>query len=73
VNTAPLETIEAFENSGEPPLAALPIAQEEIDGYFRELEKAGISIEETRLRLLEEGMKAFEKAFAEMMEKLEER
>jgi transaldolase len=71
VNTAPLETIEAFENSGEPPLAALPIPQEEIDDYFSELEKAGISIQETRFRLLEEGVKAFEKAFAEMIEKLE--
>ncbi len=73
VNTAPLDTIEAFEKSSEKPLPALPMPQNEIDEYFENLEKNGISIQSVRYKLLEEGLKAFEDSFAKMLDSLEEK
>jgi transaldolase len=70
VNTAPLSTIEAFER-GEEPIPALPFEESEIEEYFESLEKAGISMQEVRYRLLEDGLKSFEESFAQMLKGLE--
>ncbi len=71
VNTAPLPTIEAFE-AGERPEPVLPIPQEQIDEYFETLERHGVVMGEVRHRLLEEGLKSFEEAFAKMLEGLKD-
>jgi len=71
INTAPLATIEAFE-AGEKPTPALPVPQEEIDAYFERLAGHGIVMEEVYHRLLEEGLTAFEEAFRQMLEELED-
>jgi len=69
VNTAPLMTIESYIQS---PLsvASLPIASEEIDRYFAEVAAAGIEMERVYSQLLQDGLKAFEEAFAQMLERI---
>jgi transaldolase len=69
VNTAPLATIEAFEKGGIPE-TVLPVAEDEIESYFFSLEKSGIVMSEVYYRLMEEGLKAFEKSFSDMLERL---
>lgn len=73
INTAPLATLEAFEAGGRPEKAVLPIPQERIDDYFRTLEKHGIAMEEVYRRLLEEGIAAFEEAFASLLALLKDK
>ncbi|ADV45559.1 transaldolase [Nitratifractor salsuginis] len=70
VNTAPLETIEAFEK-GEAPIVKLPRSEEEIEAYFQELGKHGIIMDAVYAQLMAEGLEAFENAFAELLKKLE--
>jgi transaldolase len=71
VDTAPLETIEAFEKGGSPD-ARLPRSEEEIDAYFSELGQHGILMDGVYAQLMAEGVEAFEKAFAELLKKLED-
>ena len=70
INTAPIETIEAFLEHGrsEP---KLPIAPERIASHFNALTAAGIDFDATCSRLTEEGLKAFKSAFAEILAELE--
>ena len=70
VNTAPLETIEAFTASGctEP---KTPPAKERIDAFFAQVHEAGIVMDEIYTTLLKEGLEAFKKAFSEILEALE--
>jgi transaldolase len=70
VNTAPLETIEAFE-AGEKPVRTLPLSEEAIEEYFGTLERHGISMEAVYRQLMEEGVSAFEEAFRQMLKQLE--
>ena len=71
VNTAPLETIRAYLAGGEPTRSRLPIPAEEIDAYFRTLEEGGIEMDEVYSRLMEEGVEAFQKAFEDLLSRLE--
>jgi len=70
VNTAPLETIEAFL---EHPLHApkLPIDEAAIDTFFKAVESAGIDMQEVYRKLTEDGLKAFKEAFAGLLSHLE--
>ncbi|WP_292655409.1 transaldolase [Nitratifractor sp.] len=70
VNTAPLETIEAFEAGGHPEIT-LPRPEEEIDAYFAELGHHGIVMDAVYGQLMREGVEAFEKAFSDMLKRLE--
>ena len=72
VNTAPLATIEAYLQSPSDE-AKLPVSAKEIDDYFSLLDSKGIEMEEVYERLMHEGLDAFEKAFREMLETLEEK
>jgi transaldolase len=72
INTAPLDTIEAFEANPYKGELALPICEEVIDDYFKRLEKAGIDMQTIYKELMDEGLVAFEKAFAEILKNLEE-
>jgi transaldolase len=72
VNTAPLATIEAFEQGKMPPKPTLPIPEETIKEYFESLENIGIDMEEVYKKLLEDGLKAFQDSFKAMIESLGE-
>jgi len=69
VNTAPLGTIESYISkfaSG----AKLPLEEHEINGYFTKLSDNGFDMDEVYKGLLNDGLKAFEKAFQEMLDTL---
>jgi len=69
INTAPLHTIEAYlktKNSKE----VLPIEKREIDNYFDELEANEIDMNRVYKELLDEGLKAFENSFKELLDTL---
>jgi transaldolase len=70
VNTAPLETIEAFE-AGEKPVKTLPFSEEAVEEYFEILERHGVAMEPVYARLMEEGVSSFEEAFHQMLKQLE--
>jgi transaldolase len=70
VNTAPLHTIEAYETAKSEP-SALPRDDKECEAYFERLKEVGIDIDDVREKLLEEGLVAFEEAFAAMLKKLD--
>ena len=70
VNTAPLSTIEAYiKNPSYEP--QLPISSQQIHAYFDQVHQAGIDMEEVYRSLLEDGLVAFEEAFAQMLERIE--
>ncbi len=69
VNTAPLETIEAFiAKAGAVP--KFPIEESEINGYFTKLSDNGFDMDIVHAQLLQEGLEAFEKSFQEMLDVL---
>jgi len=70
VNTAPLATIESYiENPiGEP---KLPISVEEINVYFDQVRGVGIDMNQVYASLLNDGLVAFEEAFAQMLESIQ--
>jgi len=70
VNTAPLATIEAYRDDRDKQ-GGMPYDDAACEAYFATLKKAGIDIEEVRTALLNEGLKAFEEAFAAMLAKLD--
>ncbi len=70
VNTAPLETIEAFVQTGVKTVRT-PIEEEIVDNFFLLLQEKGIDIEAIYSTLLEEGLDAFKIAFKEILEELE--
>ncbi len=70
INTAPIETIEAYEKSGNRGELALPIDEHTIDSYFAELTKHGIDMEEVYSELIAEGLRAFEDSFNQILERL---
>ncbi|BAF69496.1 transaldolase [Nitratiruptor sp. SB155-2] len=69
VNTAPLHTIEAFAEDGDPK-PKLPIQQEEIDQFFTMLKAHEIDMKQVYHDLLQEGLKAFEEAFEAILQEL---
>ncbi len=70
INTAPLATIEAAVAHTLPNETRLP-SPEAVDAYFSRLASAGIDMDAVYAQLLEEGITAFEEAFAQMLERLE--
>ena len=70
INTAPLETIEAFVQTGVRETRE-PIDKEIVDNFFALLRERGIDIEAIYASLLEEGLDAFKAAFKEILEELE--
>jgi len=70
INTAPLSTIKAALEASLPSQADLPDA-ETIDAFFDRLAASGIVIQDVYAQLLQEGLVAFEKAFAQMLSSLE--
>lgn len=70
VNTAPLDTIDAFVQAGRKEVK-LPLADSEIDAVMSAVKDAGIDMDEVLAQLKREGLVAFEEAFTEIMQSLE--
>jgi transaldolase len=70
INTAPLQTIETALKNQIPTHPQIPSVQE-ADEYFAKLASAGIDIDQVSTQLLEDGLAAFEEAFANMLASLE--
>ena len=69
INTAPIQTIEAFiaeKDCG----ANLPVDANHIDKFFEDLQKNGISFDDVLQELIEDGLKSFKSAFVEILENL---
>jgi len=69
VNTAPIETILAFDAEGKKE-KALPIDKEIIFEHFAKLQDIGIDLESVLDKLIEDGLEAFKEAFSEILEAL---
>jgi transaldolase len=69
INTAPLDTIKAFETSGTKKMTQLPSLQE-CNDYFEVLNQNNINIEEISNKLLNDGLDAFKVSFGQMLTKL---
>lgn len=69
VNTAPVETIKAFDKEGKKE-QALPIAQEVIQSHFDAIEQAGIDFDALVQEQIRDGLQAFKDAFGEILESL---
>jgi len=69
VNTAPLATIESYIER-EAGAVKLPVEESEINGYFTKLKDCGFKMDEVYASLLDDGLKAFEEAFQNMLESL---
>ncbi len=70
VNTAPLATIEHYIKEAATP-ATLPLDMAHIDTYFERVSDAGIKMDEVYTMLLNDGLIAFEDAFAQMLKSIE--
>ena len=69
VNTAPIETILAFDRDGKKE-KALPIDQAIIMEHFAKLQDIGIDLNSVLDKLVEDGLEAFKEAFGEILEAL---
>ena len=69
VNTAPLETIEAYIET-EASMPKLPIENDIINGYFTKLSDNGFDIDAIYTELLNNGLVAFEESFEAMLSQL---
>jgi transaldolase len=70
VNTAPLATIEAHLEDTIESKELLPIDDKVINGYFMNLEDNGFDMDKIYKQLLDEGLKAFEESFKEMLNQI---
>ncbi|MDD3817476.1 MAG: transaldolase [Thiovulaceae bacterium] len=69
VNTAPIDTIKAFDANGKK-LKVLPIAEEEIAEHFAKLQQHGIDFDAVVAKQISDGLEAFKDAFTEILEAL---
>lgn len=69
VNTAPLETLQAYERDSEKKLIE-PLSRQELKQYFETLSSAGIGVDAVAEELMGEGLKAFKTAFDSIMDSL---
>ncbi len=70
VNTAPLETIEAFLESGKAEVKNLA-SKESIERFFDTLKQNDIDMQQVYSELMNEGLEAFKEAFKEILKELE--
>ncbi len=70
VNTAPLETIEAFLTVKEAGVKTAP-SKEEIGTFFATLKAENIDMSQVYQELMDEGLEAFKEAFKEILKQLE--
>ncbi|MEN8146102.1 MAG: transaldolase [Campylobacterota bacterium] len=70
VNTAPVETIDAFVKGGDK-MVKLPIDAKIIDVHFQKIEDAGIDFDAVVAKQIDDGLDAFKEAFCEILSELE--
>ena len=70
VNTAPVETIDAFVQGGDRAVK-LPIAGSVIEEHFKKIADAGIDFDAVVAKQIEDGLEAFKEAFREILSELE--
>ncbi len=70
VNTAPVETIDAFVKGGDK-MVKLPIDDMIIDAHFQKIEDAGIDFDAVVTKQIDDGLEAFKEAFREILSELE--
>ncbi|WP_299085062.1 transaldolase [uncultured Campylobacter sp.] len=68
VNTAPLETIEAFVSGDQKP--KMPPSDAQIEEFFARVAEAKIDMKKAYKKLLDDGLAAFEEAFKEIIKTL---
>jgi transaldolase len=69
VNTAPIDTIKAFDAEGKKE-RALPIEESVILSHMQALESIGIDLDEVLQKQIDDGLEAFKEAFKEILEAL---
>ena len=69
INTAPVETILAFEKNGKKE-KKLPLSSEVIDAHFAKLGAIGVDFEAVLDGQISDGLEAFKEAFGEILESL---
>jgi len=69
VNTAPIDTIFAFDKNGLKK-RSLPISQELIDNHFKKIKDASIDFDELLNKQIKDGLIAFKDAFKDILESL---
>ena len=69
VNTAPIDTIKAFDSNGKKE-KALPIDAAVIEAHFEKLASIGIDIDAVLQKQIDDGLVAFKDAFQEILEAL---
>lgn len=72
VNTIPEETLNAFIDHGDVKAAFLSDANDSV-GIIKDLSDLGISVDETCVKLLKEGLVAFDKAFESLLKTIEKK
>ena len=70
VNTAPVETIDAFVKGGDK-MVKLPLDAKTIDAHFEKIEAAGIDFDAVVAKQIDDGLEAFKEAFSEILSELE--
>ena len=70
VNTAPIETIDAFVKGGDK-MVKLPIDTKIIDAHFEKIKDAGIDFDAVVAKQIDDGLEAFKDAFREILSELE--
>jgi transaldolase len=70
VNTAPVETIEAFVKGGDN-MVKLPIDSKTIAAHFQKIEDAGIDFDAVVQKQIDDGLDAFKEAFKDILSELE--
>ncbi len=70
VNTAPVETIDAFVKGGDK-MVKLPIDVKIIDAHFQKIKDAGIDFDAVVTKQIDDGLEAFKDAFSEILSELE--
>jgi len=69
VDTAPVDTILAFDKEGKKE-KALPVDKELVEAHLAQLQEIGIELEVVLDKLIEDGLEAFKEAFSEILEAL---
>jgi len=69
VNTAPIDTIEAFHKNGLK-VKALPISDEMIQTHFSKVKSVGIDMDEVIKKQIDDGLESFKDAFKDILETL---
>jgi transaldolase len=69
VNTAPVDTIKAYDANGSK-IASLPISQEKIRGHFEKIKFVGIDFDAILDKQIEDGLQSFKDAFSDILKAL---